>query len=139
MAREQGIAAKLPKKRPKPAKPTRYGIAYMVQRADGAILLEIRPEKGLLGGMLALPTTEWTEVDAMETPPIDADWSTLPAPVKHTFTHFHLLLTVKITTIDMTAAPTRGRFEIPTMTTPDKLPTVMRKAYSAGISAIGVE
>ncbi len=139
LARQQGIAADLPKKRPKPAKPTRYGVAYVVQRSDGAILLEIRPQKGLLGGMLALPTTEWTEADATETPPINAKWSTLPALVKHTFTHFHLLLTVKIARVEMTAIPTRGRFETPTNSTPDKLPTVMRKAYTAGLTAIGVE
>lgn len=139
MARKQGIAAELPKKRPKPAKPTRYGIAYMAQRADGAILLETRPEKGLLGGMLALPTTEWTEANATEAPPIDAKWSTLSTPVKHTFTHFHLLLTVKVATVDMTPSPTRGQFETTTASTPDKLPTVMRKAFIVGLATIGVE
>ncbi len=139
MARKQGIAAELPKKRPKLAKPTRYGIAYMVQRTDGAVLLETRPEKGLLGGMLALPTTEWTEANATEAPPLNAKWSSLATPVKHTFTHFHLLLTVRIASVDMTTTPTRGQFEIPTDATPNKLPTVMRKVYSAGITAIGVE
>ncbi len=139
MAREQGIATELPIKRAKLPKPTRYGIAYIAQRNDGAILLETRPEKGLLGGMLALPTTKWIEAAAIEAPPLDAKWSTLDAPVKHTFTHFHLLLTVKTAHVDMAAAPTRGQFEIPTAATPGKLPTVMLKAYSAGISAIGVE
>ncbi len=139
MARKQGIAADLPKKRPKAAKPTRYGIAYMAQRADGAILLETRPKKGLLGGMLALPTTEWTEADAIEAPPLNANWTTLPTPVKHTFTHFHLLLTVRVAKVDVTATPRRGQFGTPTTSTPDKLPTVMRKVYIAGLAAIGVE
>ena len=139
MAREQGIADDLPKKRPKTAKPVRYGIAYLARRTDGTVLLETRPEKGLLGGMLALPTTEWSEVVAVNTPPINANWSTLATPVKHTFTHFHLLLTVKFTSVDMTITPTRGQFEIPTTSTPDRLPTVMRKAYIAGMTAIGVE
>jgi A/G-specific adenine glycosylase len=139
MARKQGVAAELPKKRPKAAKPTRHGIAYMAQRLDGALLLETRSEKGLLGGMLALPTTEWAEADAAEAPPLNAKWSTLPTPVKHTFTHFHLLLTVKVATVDMANTPTRGKFETPTASTPDKLPTVMRKAYIAGLAAIGVE
>jgi A/G-specific adenine glycosylase len=139
MAREQLIAADLPNKRPKAAKPTRHGIAYFAQRKDGAVLLETRPEKGLLGGMLALPTTEWAESGAIEAPPIDAKWSALSAPVKHTFTHFHLLLTVKVATVDMTTTTIRGQFETPTTSTPDKLPTVMRKAYIAGLAAIGVE
>ena len=136
MARKQGIAADLPKKRPKAAKPVRYGIAYLVQRTDGAILLETRPEKGLLGGMLALPTTEWSEEKADNSPPLNAEWSTLSKPVKHTFTHFHLLLTVKVASVGEAAIPTRGAFEVPI---PDNLPTVMRKAYFAGMAAIGVE
>lgn len=139
LARKQGVAAELPRKRPKTAKPVRYGIAYLAQRQDGTVLLEIRPEKGLLGGMLALPTTEWTEDDAIDAPPVDAEWSTLPALVKHTFTHFHLLLTVKTATVDLATTPLRGWFETPTPSTPDKLPTVMRKAYFAGLSANGVE
>ena len=89
--------------------------------------------------MLALPTTEWTDADAIEAPPLDANWSTLPTPVKHTFTHFHLLLTVKVANVEMEATPSRGQFEIPTPTTPDKLPTVIRKAYIVGMAAIGVE
>ena len=136
MARKQGIAAELPKKRPKAAKPTRYGIAYLAQRSDGTVLLETRPEKGLLGGMLALPTTEWAEATVIEAPPLNAKWSTIPTPVKHTFTHFHLLLTVKVARVDKTTTPVRGAFEVPH---PDKLPTVIRKAYIAGMTAIGVE
>ena len=139
MARKNGIAADLPRKRSKPTKPTRYGIAYLVQRSDGAILLETRPEKGLLGGMLAIPTTEWTERDAIDVPPLNAKWSTLPEPVKHTFTHFHLLLTVKVGRVDFETQPTRGQFKPPTASTPDKLPTVFRKAYITGMTAIGVE
>jgi len=138
-ARKLGIAVDLPKKRPKLAKPTRYGIAYMVQRTDGAILLETRPAKGLLGGMLALPTTEWAEGNTAEAPPLNAKWSTISTPVKHTFTHFHLLLTVKVATVDMATSPTRGQFETPTISTAGNLPTVMRKAYLAGTTAIGVE
>jgi len=139
VARKQGIAAELTNKRPKTAKPTRFGIAYLVQRTDGAILLETRPEKGLLGGMLALPTTEWSEAIAIETPPTNTKWITLSPPVKHTFTHFHLLLTVKVATVGMATRPTRGKFETPNSSSASKLPTVMRKAYVAGLAGIGVE
>lgn len=132
LARKLGIAAELPKKRPKPAKPIRHGIVYFARRSDGAVLLETRPTKGLLGGMLALPTTDWTEGEITATPPISANWQTLDTHVKHTFTHFHLVLTVLTTTITDTQ-PTRGWFEMPAPTTPDKLPTVMRKAYHIGM------
>lgn len=56
LAREAGVQASLPKKTPpKTPKPTRYGIAYLARRADGAWLVERRPDKGLLGGMLGWP------------------------------------------------------------------------------------
>ena len=136
-ARKQGVASELPRKRPKTVKPVRCGTAYFVQRKDGAILLETRPAKGLLGGMLALPTTEWLDGEYSDALPINAEWITLPAPVKHTFTHFHLLLTVKVASVDVNAVPTRGRFETTDSAIADKLPTVMRKAYIAGMSANG--
>ena len=135
MAREQGVAFELPKKRPKAIKPVRYGTAYFAQQKDGAVLLETRPAKGLLGGMLALPSTEWSEGDILEAPPIHADWVTLPTPVKHTFTHFHLVLTVKVVSVHAETIPTRGQFEIADSAIADKLPTVMRKAYIAGMAA----
>lgn len=134
---EQGIAADLPRKRPKPTKPTRYGIAYFVQRNDGDVLLETRPAKGLLGGMLALPSTEWSEGEIMEAPPICADWVELPKPVKHTFTHFHLVLTIKVAVVDKGATLARGQFVNLDSSIPEKLPTVMRKAYIAGMAANG--
>ncbi|MEL6522068.1 MAG: A/G-specific adenine glycosylase, partial [Pseudomonadota bacterium] len=54
-ARRAGNAAQLPRKAPKVAKPIRFGTAYLARRGDGAWLLERRPSKGLLGGMLGWP------------------------------------------------------------------------------------
>lgn len=53
-ARAAGIQADLPRKTPKPEKPRRMGKLWL-GHMDGAILLERRPEKGLLGGMLGIP------------------------------------------------------------------------------------
>jgi len=94
-ARIAGTQTDLPKKTPKKPKPTRRGIAYIARRADGAWLLETRPDKGLLGGMLGWPTTQWDE-NPPPAPPIDADWVTLNEPARHTFTHFHLVLSVQV-------------------------------------------
>ena len=44
-------------KRRRSERPTRYGIAFVVRRADGAILLRRRPPRGLLGGMSEVPGT----------------------------------------------------------------------------------
>ncbi len=90
-----GLASVLPYKTPKKAKPTRHGFAYFIQRSDGAILLRKRPAKGLLGGMTEVPGSEWREGEmVMSDGPIDATWERVPGIVRHTFTHFHLELSV---------------------------------------------
>ena len=123
-----GIAADLPRKTPKAAKPVRVGIAYVGRRSDGAWLLETRPDKGLLGGMLGWPGTPWAEtVD--EAPPIEAAWDDPRLEVRHTFTHFHLRLALRTAWLASDAAPSRGQFVPAETFRPSDLPTVMRKAF----------
>lgn len=133
-AHAQNIAAKLPLKEPKKPKPMRYGIAYLAQRDDGAWLLEHRPPNGLLGGMLGWPGTEWTENAPTEDPPVSANWKTPNAEVRHTFTHFHLRLGLRVATVPNSAPPKRGEFQ--TSFSPRALPTVMRKAYDLASKSI---
>jgi A/G-specific adenine glycosylase len=94
--RISGLAPTLPRKAPKKAVPTRRGVAFWIERADGAVLLRRRPEKGLLGGMMEVPSTQWSAkvTDAEAQAPLAAAWKKLPGKVEHTFTHFHLELTV---------------------------------------------
>jgi len=131
VARMQGTAADLPKKTPKKAKPVRHGTVYLAQRDDGAWLLETRPEKGLLGGMLGWPGSEWVDVgDARPegVAPVPADWETVAGEVRHTFTHFHLLLEVRVARVGA-VEPVVGRFVPLDQFRPSDLPTVMRKAF----------
>ena len=131
-ARIAGTAADLPKKTPKKTKPVRHGTAYLAQRRDGAWLLETRPDKGLLGGMLGWPGSPWVDVSAPlpdVAPPLQADWQTVASDVRHTFTHFHLILNVRIASVDMQVAPTIGAFVLPEDFRASDLPTVMRKAF----------
>lgn len=98
-ARAQGIQETLPRKAPKAKVPTRHGIAFWIVRKDGAVLLRRRPEKGLLGGMMEIPSTPWRAEtwavdEATPAAPADAAWTLLPGGVSHTFTHFHLELKV---------------------------------------------
>ncbi|MBI3673627.1 MAG: A/G-specific adenine glycosylase [Rhizobiales bacterium] len=58
-ARRCGNPETFPLKRPKPALPVRRGVAFWIERADGAVLLRRRPEKGLLGGMMEVPCARW--------------------------------------------------------------------------------
>ena len=129
VARREGTANKLPMKTPKKAKPTRLGVVYIGRRVDGAWLLETRPETGLLGGMLGWPGSEWAEQPPATEPPSLGTWTTLAEEVRHTFTHFHLKLSLKIARLPMDATPSKGQFVDARAFRPSDLPTVMRKAY----------
>ncbi|PZQ52658.1 MAG: A/G-specific adenine glycosylase [Rhodovulum sulfidophilum] len=127
-----GVAAELPRKTPKLAKPTRRGIAYLALRPDGSVLVERRPDQGLLGGMLALPSGPWA-AEAVDAPPFAAAWRDLGVEVRHTFTHFHLRLA-----LFGAAAPARGRGDYrPRAGLAEAMPTVMRKALVLGLDAMG--
>ncbi|MFY0595341.1 MAG: A/G-specific adenine glycosylase [Cognatishimia sp.] len=129
-SRRAGTAAELPKKTPKKPKPTRFGTVYLARRVDGAILLERRPDKGLLGGMLGWPGSDWQEGEAPDhAQPIRAEWKTLNTEARHTFTHFHLRLIVKTALVPMDRAPKQGEFMPQAEFKPSELPTVMRKAF----------
>nr|WP_255509476.1 A/G-specific adenine glycosylase [Oceaniovalibus sp. ACAM 378] len=129
-ARLMGIAAELPRKLAKQPKPVRQGIAYVARRSDGAWLLERRPDSGLLGGMLGWPGAPWGDT-AQEQPPAPADWHDPGIEVRHTFTHFHLILSLRIATLPETATPITGSFVPGDRFRPADLPTVMRKAFDA--------
>ncbi len=94
--------AAFPVKAAKKAKPQRIGHVWWIIRGD-AVWLERRPGKGLLGGMRGLPTSDWVATSGptdKPTPPAQAPWQTLTAPVAHVFTHFALSLTVHVGTAD---------------------------------------
>jgi A/G-specific adenine glycosylase len=128
LARAAGTQADLPRKAAKPAKPTRHGIAYLVRRTDGAWLLERRPDKGLLGGMLGWPGSDWQETP-IEAPPLSAEWNDPGVEVRHTFTHFHLRLLLRTAIVGMQTDPDKGFFVPFDAFRLSDLPTVMRKAY----------
>jgi len=97
--RALGIAETLPHKQPKAARPTRLGVAYFLMDESGAILLRRRAERGLLGGMMEVPSTPWREIapsprEAVAGAPAPATWRVLPGTVRHGFTHFELELVV---------------------------------------------
>jgi A/G-specific adenine glycosylase len=131
-----GDPASLPRKTPKPEKPVRIGRLWVAQRPDGALLLERRPDKGLLGGMLGFPGTDWDAKGGAVTgsPPLAADWQEAEGEVRHTFTHFHLRLQVLVAVTE--ANPQRGAFLAAGEFTPEDLPTLMRKAYDLASSAL---
>jgi A/G-specific adenine glycosylase len=102
------------------------------------MLLRRRPEAGLLGGMLEVPSTDWAEAlppleDAMEAAPVRGDWQAVPGIVTHTFTHFRLDALVHRASVPLDAALTSAadaprcqwvaRRDLPAAA----LPSIMRK------------
>ena len=122
-ARARGIAASLPRKAPKPAKPDRTGIAWVARHGD-AVVFEERPAKGLLGGTLAFPSAHWDGRDLP--PPGQAAWREI-GHVRHVFTHFTLSLRVVVGDLD--AAPARGYLVPLGRIDRDALPGLMRKVW----------
>ena len=127
------VAESLPRKRPKPQKPTRRGVAFWLVRDDGAVLLRRRPEKGLLGGMVEVPSSAWGEgplpdvSSVLDQSPVGiAAPSALPGQVRHTFTHFHLELVVATARANA-AAPPGCVWCLPDAFGDHALPTVMKK------------
>ena len=94
MARAADDQETYPVKAEKKARPRRYGAAYVLARGDEIALVR-RPTKGLLGGMLGLPTTDWSgeRPDALSDAPVKAGWKKV-GEIAHVFTHFALTLEV---------------------------------------------
>ncbi len=90
-----GAPEAYPRKSAKAVRPHRHGVAYVLTQGEQIALVR-RPPKGLLGGMLALPTSEWrsdrwTDIEAVEAAPGPAAWRSV-GEVEHGFTHFTLTL-----------------------------------------------
>ena len=76
-----GEPERFPERRQRAPRPHRYGVAYWIERG-GEVWLVRRPAKGLLGGMAALPGTEWTVTAPDRLNPL--------CVIRHVFTHFSL-------------------------------------------------
>ena len=131
-ARIDGRQLEFPVTAPKPARPSRYGVAYIARRADGAILLRRRPPRGLLGGMCEVPGSTWGESPGDEAAPVRADWRDLAAPVRHVFTHFALTLSIRRADVGPGVPAPPGHWWAPAASLADEaLPSVMKKAIEA--------
>lgn len=118
-----GAPETYPRRAAKAERPERHGVAFRIMR-DGKYWLVRRPDKGLLGGMAGLPTTEWraekwSRAEALAHAPLKAKWRRA-GEVRHVFTHFALTLEIYATN----ANPTDGGW----WDSADGLPTVFKKA-----------
>jgi A/G-specific adenine glycosylase len=126
----------LPLKAPKIAKPARRGAAFVARRQDGALLLRTRPDKGLLGSMTEVPTTDWTasrDGDAtVRGAPFPASWRQAGS-IGHVFTHFSLELAVFIADVGAMGAPAGHRWVAARDVPREALPTIMKKVIESAI------
>ncbi len=122
-ARRAGAPETYPRKAAKAERPHRYGLAYVAWRGD-AVALVRRPPKGLLGGMLGLPTSDWTPT----APRAPAGWIDAGA-IEHVFTHFSLTLQVVVSD---TSQPAGGEWTLAAEAR-EVLPTVFRKALDRAL------
>ncbi len=133
LARRRGDAETFPRRKEKAERPTRRGIAFVAIRNDGAILVRRRPDKGLLGGMLEVPGSDWREGTTPDVaPPLPASWRDTGG-IEHTFTHFHLLLAVKAADVGSVAAPDGCMWLEPSKLSDEAFPTVFRKALDVAL------
>ncbi|MEX2454177.1 MAG: A/G-specific adenine glycosylase [Rhodospirillaceae bacterium] len=140
VARRRGIAANLPRRVPRAERPTRRGVAFWIVAPDGSVLLRRRPESGLLGGMMEVPSTDWrdddwSDAEAGAAAPVRADWVPVGGLVRHTFTHFHLELAVLAARLPSKGEPD-GVWCPPGGFSAFALPTVMKKVVRLAIGSI---
>ena len=93
LAHARGLAGELPRRASRRKRSLRHAIGFWLERRDGAVLFERRPEEGLLGGMMALPMTPWRDGpwpldEALAQAPMAVDWHAVDGPVHYGFTHF---------------------------------------------------
>lgn len=135
-ARAQGQPERYPVKPAKAPKPRRYGTVF-VMRVGAAVIAEQRPDKGLLGGMLGLPHTQWAAAARDPEPPLNGGWRDIGA-YEHVFTHFALTQSVWLR--DATEAEAaqllraRNDWRLLPLAEARSLPTVFAKALRLIVS-----
>jgi A/G-specific adenine glycosylase len=126
-----------PRKAPKKSGALRRGAAFVVTRGD-ELLVRTRAEKGLLGGMTEVPTSDWLadqedNVARAQAPRLvpGLRWRRKAGVVTHVFTHFPLELVVYAAAVPVrTRAPDGMRWvKLATLQT-EALPNVMRKVVA---------
>jgi A/G-specific adenine glycosylase len=138
VACRRGDAETFPRKAAKVEGRLRRGAAFVVVRADGAVLVRTRPPNGLLGGMTEVPTTTWAHdfdaANALDDAPAlrgRRTWRRIPGTVTHTFTHFPLELAVYTAPVSRgTAAPASMRWVADADIAGEAFPNVMRKVLA---------
>ena len=137
-AYREGEPERFPVKPAKKARPSRKGHAFWIGRGDEVWLVR-RPDKGMLGGMRALPDDGWSaRGDGSGEPPLAGPWQACGV-VSHVFTHFALDLHLALYSGDELASLPPGQGEWWPLDRLDDagLPTLFAKAARLGMALKG--
>jgi A/G-specific adenine glycosylase len=143
-ARMRGEQETFPRKARKRNGRLRHGAAFVALRADGRVLLQQRPDKGLLAAMTEVPGNEWSHdfdiASALAAAPrlhAKTKWRRLPGVVRHVFTHFPLELTVFVARSPRGTRALKGtRWVKVADLGSEALPTVMRKVLAQALGEL---
>jgi A/G-specific adenine glycosylase len=138
-ARARGDQETFPRKAPKKTGTLRRGAGFVVTRG-GELLVRTRAEKGLLGGMTEVPTSEWLaghddKAARGQAPALSVSrWHRKAGVVTHVFTHFPLELVIYTASVPARTRAPDGMRWVPIATLKDEaLPNVMRKVIAHGL------
>ncbi|MDC3108117.1 A/G-specific adenine glycosylase [Paracoccaceae bacterium] len=121
----------IPVKPIKKNKPIKRGYVFFATLKPNKFLLERRPSKGILGGLLGFPTTKWDVERNSASFPFKANWFHTGRIVIHQFSHFKLELEIVFGETEYSKfdnskylVAERQDFDF------SSLPTLMRKVYA---------
>jgi A/G-specific adenine glycosylase len=133
-----GIQDSLPTRAPKKPKPVRRTLAFVLLNDNGEVFLRSRPGRGLLAGMMEVPSAPWLAnltpklEDAVLHAPVKARWRPIPDHITHIFTHFTLEASVVVATTTRKVAGA-GVWVPQERLDKEALPTVMKKIINHAV------
>ena len=127
-----GRTRDFPVRRLKKPRPRRRATMYWIEKS-GSVLVRRRPEHGLLGGMLELPSSRWGNGRAR--PPFPARWKRLPGKLRHTFSHFELEFAILAAKTSGTPPVAGGYWMKKKRLLSAGFPSVMKKAIRKALDA----
>lgn len=135
-AREDGIAEQLPARTKKKQKPQKHGYVYFIENEHNEIVLQRRPENGMLGGMLGFPSSEWVlnkkNKEHASFIKNTAEVNEKERIIRHSFTHFDLELTCCFINKKTYILPEGEGFfwHKKTVLDPENFPTLFKKFFA---------
>ena len=127
-ATREGEPTLYPIKPMKAERPVRRGHAFVMTDAGGDVYLQSRPDKGLLGGMTEVPTSDWVADLSEVAYPVVGQWQHR-GQVVHVFTHFRLELEVWSSLVPPDSLE-HGWWSPPSALKGEALPTLFRKVLA---------